>query len=284
MISNSVPQEAVAIYNHALELSNKGDLARALDEYQKALEVHPKFVAAYNNIGEIHARMGDRARAIDNYKEALKISKHFRVLLNLGVEYFNARDFKNALKFFKESLSKSPNFLEVNFYSGLVYHKQDDFKKAEKHFLEVVKVDQKHLKANYLLSYIYYEWKEYKKTLKCLDTIKDIADDKTFLNKYYGFCYYYLGKYQLAVDHLTVALESRPEYKKFKKYLASLTYEKKVNEVGDVDKAIKEMEGKMMNQEPEITELTRLSMLYIFKGENKKAEKLIQSYKKKIAS
>lgn len=283
MITNAVPREAVLIYNSALELSSKGDLETALKEYQRAISVYPKFVAAYNNIGEIFTRMGDSEKAISSYLEALKIDKHYRVLLNLGVEHFNRKNYSQALKYFTESLSQEPLFIEGNFYTGLIYYNQDDFKKSEKYFLKVLKVDIGHLKANYLLARIYYERKEYQKTIECLNRIKDISEDKSFINRFYGFCYFYLGQYDESIKYLTYALEARPEYAKFKKYLEKLTYENKMKEIGNLEETIKELEDEIANREPGVIDLTKLSMLYIFKGEYKKAEKLIQSYKKKLA-
>ena len=53
MITSSVPRDVVVIYNHALELSNRGDYDSALGEYRRAINAYPDFVAAYNDIGEI---------------------------------------------------------------------------------------------------------------------------------------------------------------------------------------------------------------------------------------
>jgi tetratricopeptide (TPR) repeat protein len=283
MIPNSVPRDAVVIYNRALELSNQGYLDEAINEYRRAIDRHPDFVAAYNNIGEIYARQGDAEAAITSYLDALKIDQHYRVLLNLGVEHYNRKNYAQALKYFTESVKREPRFLEGNYYLGLVHYSQDNYKKAEKFLLEVVAVDQRHLKANYLLSHIYYEWKQYRTAIECLDRIKDLAEDKSFINRYYGFCYFYLGLYDHAVKYLTDALECRPEYARFRKYLEKLTYENKMKEIGDLEEAITELEGDMAAREPQVIDLTKLSMLYIFKGEYKKAEKLIQSYKKKLA-
>jgi tetratricopeptide (TPR) repeat protein len=284
MYSSSVPKEAITVYNNALELSNRGDINKAMNEYRKALEIFPTFVEAYNNMGELYSRMGNKNEAISSYMEALKIDRSYRVLLNLGVEHYNNRNYESALTFFIESLSLNPDFLEGNFYTGMVYYNFKNYLEAEKYFRAVVKSDKKHLKANYLLAYIYYEFKDYKNTLKCLDNIKNIADDKLFLNRYYGFCYYHLKMYDKAVQFLTTALESSPEYEKFKEYLTGLTYENKVKEIGDIDKAIRELEQKLMKKKPDILEATRLSMLYIFQGRNNEAEKLLVSVKKKIAS
>jgi tetratricopeptide (TPR) repeat protein len=283
MITSSVPRDIVIIYNHALELSNQGNTDEALGEYRRAISVYPDFVAAYNNIGEIYARKGDSEKAISSYLEALKIDKHHRVLLNLGVEHFNRKNYENALKYFTESIAREPQFLEGNFYAGLVHYTQQSYKKAEKYLESVVNIDPRHVKANYLLSHIYYEWKQYRKTIECLDRIKDLIDDKSFLNRYYGFCYFYMGKYDNAVQYLTEALECRPEYDRFKKYLKKMTFENKIKEIGDLENAIRELEADIAGRDPKVIDLTKLSMLYIFKGEYKKAEKLIQTHKKKLA-
>ncbi|PKL39731.1 MAG: hypothetical protein CVV44_05785 [Spirochaetae bacterium HGW-Spirochaetae-1] len=284
MNSISVPTEAVTIYNNALELSTRGDLATALAEYRRAIDIYPGFVEAYNNIGEIHSGMGNSDLAVSAYLQALTIEKHYRVLLNIGVEYYNSGRPEKALQYFLDSLTMKPDFLEGNYYAGLIFYDDKKYKEAETYLGRVINIDMKHMKANYILSYIYYEWKQYEKVLACLDNIKDTADDKSFIKKYYGFCCYYLGRFTEAVDYLTEALESQPRYAKFKTYLQNLTYESKVKEVGDVEKAIKELEKNMLGERPAVSEISRLSMLYIFKGQNKKAEKLLMNYKAKIAS
>lgn len=283
MINSSVPREAVLIYNRALELSNRGENERALEEYRRAIAAYPNFVAAHNNIGEIYSRMGDVEKAVASYLEALKIEKHHRVLLNLGVEYYNRGDRDKALTCFSQSLKDNPDFLEGHFYSGLIHYDKNDYKKAEKHLLKVTAIDERHVKANYLLSHIYYEWKEYAKAMACLDRIRDLAEDKSFIHRYYGFCCFFLGRYDDAVRHLTEALECKPQYARFKKYLEQLTFENKIREIGDVEEAIRELEAEIADRDPHVIDLTKLGMLYIFKGEYKKAERLLLSYKKKLA-
>jgi len=281
MINVAVPTEVVAIYNRALALSTKGDLDSAITEYRKAIKMFPSFIEAYNNIGEIYSRMGNRDLAISSYKEALNIDRNYRVLLNLGVEYYNNNDPKTAIKYFSESLLLKNDFLEGNFYSGMAFFNMQDYANAEKYFSIVVKLDSRHLKTNYLLAFIYYEWKKYNHTLQCLDRIRDLADDKVFLNKYYGFCYYHLGRFDEALQFLNTALKLNPNYDKYKDYLKGLTYESKMKEIGDLDKKIQEMERTIMKDKPSLSEYTHLSMLYIFKGDYKKAENLLMKVKRK---
>jgi tetratricopeptide (TPR) repeat protein len=274
---SSVPSEAVSVYNNALNLSNSGEYAGAIGEYNKAISIHPKFIEAYNNMGEIYSKIGDADRAISSYLQALSIDRNYRVLLNLGVEYFNKGQMTNALAHFSESVKNNDDFLEGHFYTGLAYFNIKDYANSEKHFRKVVSFDKGHYRANFLLSYIYYEKKEYRKVIECLDRISGKEEDKSLISRYYGFCHFHLGNYKEAVNYLTVALESNPAYAKFHSYLKSVSVESKLAEIGDIDKAIRELEAKMQKDTPTLSELSRLSMLYVFKGEYRKAEVLLSS-------
>lgn len=279
MNTNAMPAEAVAIYNRALEQTNRGDLPTAITEYQKAIKMYPYFIEAYNNMGEIYSLMGKTELAINTYNRALDIDKNYKVLLNLGVEYYNSGNYNSALTYFLESLKIKPDFHEGNYYTGLSFYNLKKYKKAETYLNAVVKKDRKHIKANYMLSYIYYEQKEYQKVIECLDAVWDIADDKNFINKYYGFCCYHIGRFDDAVKYLKDAISAHPDFEKFRSYLENLTYENRVKEIGDIDAAIRSLEAVMMDNAHNLKDITRLSMLYVFKGENKKAEDILTGYR-----
>lgn len=284
MNSNSVPTEAISIYNRALERTNRGDLPTALAEYQKAIKMYPYFIEAYNNMGELYSLMGNSDMAISTYTRALGIEKNYKILLNLGVEYYNSGNYERALTYFLDSLSGRPDYQEGNYYAGLTYYNMRDYHKAETFLLKVISADRMHLKANYMLSHIYYEWKDYKRVIDHLDAIWTIADNKEFINKYYGFCCFHLGRYDEAVKYLKEAIHQHPEYEKFRGYLENMTYESKMKEIGDLDRAIAELEKLMMSSSPNLKDVTRLSMLYVFKGENRKAEEVVVNYKNMVYS
>ncbi len=284
MKTRSIPTEAVAIYNQALDLANKKDYTAAINKYRQAIEIHPSFIEAYNNIGEIYSGMGDSIKAMGCYAEGLKIKRNHKILLNIGVEFYKREEYSEALRHFLDSLCEDRNYIEGNLYTALTYYNMNDLKSAEGYFMEVIRYDRFHLKSNYLLSTIYYDWKEYDKALACLDNIKDTYEDKAFIEKYYGFCCYFTGRYPEAVKHLTAALESRPGYEKFKDFLESLTYENRVKEIKNIDGEIKKLEQKILDDFTGIKDYTKLSMLYIFQGKNSKAEKLLLKAKEKMAS
>ena len=51
----------------------RGDLGAALDDYNAALRLDPKFALAYNNRAVLYRKMGERAKALADYEAALKL-------------------------------------------------------------------------------------------------------------------------------------------------------------------------------------------------------------------
>ena len=286
MKTSSVPNDAVNAYNSACELAARGNLSGAIEEYRHAIKIYPEFVKARSNIGELYSQLGDSSRAIAAYQDALNFSREYDLLFKIGFEHYKAGRSGDAFYYFSESIKEYPDFRDANYYAGLILYKDKKYTEAEVCLSKVLKSDPSNFKVNYMLSYVYYEDKQYYKVIECLDRMKDgPVDDNVFLCKYYGFCYYHTGDYKTAVDYLSTVLEAQPEYERFKDYLSSLSYENKVQEIGDLDSAIKHLEEKMMEESNRsIAEASELSMLYIFKGESKKAEDMLLEYKGKAAS
>ena len=87
MKSQSVPAEAITIYNKALEKTNRGDFSNAISEYQRAIKMYPYFIEAYNNMGEIYSIIGERDLAITAYSRALDIEKNDILQKKVGLQY-----------------------------------------------------------------------------------------------------------------------------------------------------------------------------------------------------
>lgn len=65
----------LAYNNLGYYLSNKGEPARAMEFYRKAIEIKPTYEDAHNNLGYCLAGLGKTAEAIEEYKKALGINR-----------------------------------------------------------------------------------------------------------------------------------------------------------------------------------------------------------------
>ena len=99
MTDNSLPIN----WYSGVAFFNMGNLAGAETEFRKALEVHPNNILVLNNIAGVFSRMGEREKAINYYNKALTISPRFEdARLNLVITCYNAGMIEEAKVIFNK--------------------------------------------------------------------------------------------------------------------------------------------------------------------------------------
>lgn len=97
--SEAVPAEARERYAKALEASAAGDHKRAVKELKAALEIHPRFPLALNELGAQHMRLGQLDEADDAFDSAVKLSPDEPVLrINYGILLVRRKRYAEAEK------------------------------------------------------------------------------------------------------------------------------------------------------------------------------------------
>lgn len=97
----TVPQtsrpEAQAHYSKGLESQQEGDIADAMCEYLKALDIDPHFAVAHLRLGIILGNQGDTKKAIEEYQAAIRIRPDMaQAHANLAVAYYSQGDAADA--------------------------------------------------------------------------------------------------------------------------------------------------------------------------------------------
>jgi Tfp pilus assembly protein PilF len=68
----------------------RGNLEAALQDYDKAVSIDPRFAVALANRGDVYAKKGEKDRAIADYRAALAIEPGNSVALS-GLQKLGAR-------------------------------------------------------------------------------------------------------------------------------------------------------------------------------------------------
>ncbi len=68
------PSDSFARYGLAMAYANAGDAAQAVREYQKLLEVNPKYVAAYYHGGQTLEKLGKPDEAREMYRRGVAVA------------------------------------------------------------------------------------------------------------------------------------------------------------------------------------------------------------------
>jgi tetratricopeptide (TPR) repeat protein len=73
----SVPEKARKELERGDKSAAHGDWEFALTHFQKAIEIHPQYARAYNNMGVVRMRSGDTARGREAFEKAISINDRY---------------------------------------------------------------------------------------------------------------------------------------------------------------------------------------------------------------
>jgi tetratricopeptide (TPR) repeat protein len=101
---------------------NIGEFQRAIEDLARAIEINPNNVLAYRYLGSTYFLNRNYVRALKNFKEAEKLERGnelTQLYSDIGQLYTSIGEFKDAEKYYKESIRLQPNFIEG--YRNLIW-------------------------------------------------------------------------------------------------------------------------------------------------------------------
>src|ERR1044071_6182775 len=106
---------ALAYSNRGVEWRAKGELTRAIADYDEAIKADPQQSAAYNNRGIAYAAASDYDKAIADYDEAIKLKPDYASALNnRGLAYFNKGQHQRAIADYDQAIKLEPDAVRLN--------------------------------------------------------------------------------------------------------------------------------------------------------------------------
>jgi Tfp pilus assembly protein PilF len=165
-----------AIYYNQLGYikSDQGDYHKAIEYYEKALEIrqeilppyHPSLAISYNNIGFVYKNMREYSTALSFYEKAREIQEktlspnHPDLATsynNIGGVYDNNGECSKALSFYEKALQIRENILPPNHpdfaqsYNNIagVYYSMREYSKALSYYEHALKTFQSSLPSNH---------------------------------------------------------------------------------------------------------------------------------------
>jgi len=114
-----VPDNARALYEKALTLSQSNDTAKAIDNLNAAISIYPNFPLALNELGVQYLKLGDASRAVEPLRSATKLRPEaFSPNLNLGIALLETHQFAEAEVQLRQAL-KISSTPAAHMYLGL---------------------------------------------------------------------------------------------------------------------------------------------------------------------
>lgn len=103
---------------------DRGELARAIADYNEAIRLDPGNATAFENRGTAFLRNGNHDRAIEDYNEAIRLDPNFALAYaDRGAAYYFKKDYERAIKDYDEAIRLDPKRSGTFSNRGAAYKK-----------------------------------------------------------------------------------------------------------------------------------------------------------------
>ncbi len=161
------PRNPRAWYELGAVEREEGNFLKAVEYFEKAVELDGKFVEAYQGLGSCCSKLGDLDRAIAAFKKAIELNESYPTpYFSLGVVYSRLGRLNDARDAIEEGLKRNPHDFNAMTNLGAIYEQGGHPEIGVKILQEVVRMDNANARAFYNLGV----------TLEKLSRAKEAAD------------------------------------------------------------------------------------------------------------
>lgn len=143
------PQNADAYLLFGLNFKEKKDTIRAINSFQKAVELNPDLMDGWINLGQLHAGLGNKIAA-QYFNTAITIAPKNVDALHAKAQYLqDNNDLNGAIEWYKKINAVDPQYEEAYYNTGLLYLDLDSIPQAYQAFDVAIKVNPVFVQAYY---------------------------------------------------------------------------------------------------------------------------------------
>jgi tetratricopeptide (TPR) repeat protein len=124
-------ESAEAYYNRGLTYGKKGQYDRAISDFNKAIELNPKYAMAFNDRGVAYFYKGQCDKAISDYNKAIEIDpEYYKAYSNRGNAYLYKGQINQAIPDYNKAIELNPGYALAYNNRGNVYLNKGQFDQA----------------------------------------------------------------------------------------------------------------------------------------------------------
>ena len=143
------PNDPIARNHLGKELMDRGDIDKAIEEFQCVLRLKPDFAMNRNHLGVAYGKKGWTQKAIEQIQIALKIAPGFaEAHNNLGVIFGNVDQVDKAIEQFRTAIQLDPDFEEAYRNLGVAYSNKGQTDKAIKYLQAALRLNPEDAEAH----------------------------------------------------------------------------------------------------------------------------------------
>ncbi|HYV91478.1 MAG TPA: tetratricopeptide repeat protein [Chitinophagales bacterium] len=187
----------------------------ALEEFQKAIDLHPTYEESYVGMGEAYAYKKDFAGAINWFKKTIESKPKFAAgYNNLGNTYFKMQQYDSAILYLQKAIAINPSYVDAYNNIGSSYFSKGNYQDAINSFKKAIEISPQFVAAYKNLGSAYGMMKQYDESILYFHKALDITPNDASINYFLGLSYQFKGDMEHANLYLNKAYELDPKLKK----------------------------------------------------------------------
>ena len=112
--NHDIHESAYTAFYRGLTYQNTGKYDKAIEQYDKSIELNPNYANAYNNRGTAKNSLGQHVEAIADYDEVIRLNPdHALAYTNRGVAKDSLREHKDAITDYNQAIRLKPDYAEA---------------------------------------------------------------------------------------------------------------------------------------------------------------------------
>lgn len=129
----------------------RNELNKAIEEFQKAIELKPNYASAYHNLANIYWRKGEREKAVTTYQKGIEIDPNlWQSHQNLAAIFFELKRFDLSEEHLKKAIEINPQETSLYLNLSVVYSQTERKEKAKELIQKVLEIEPENQKAKEL--------------------------------------------------------------------------------------------------------------------------------------
>ena len=189
----------------------RGDVAKATNYYEKALEFDPNFYLAYFQLGVLQKKQGQSKKAIESLQKVIEIKPdHDKTWFTLGTAYEADGNNQEAIIHYNKAIEINPGYTKAYGNLGKLYTDIGNFSEAEDKLKTVVQIDPEYADGFMRLGILYLDQEKFLEAIENLNYATKL--DKKDFNKFFNLASAYNNIKEW--DKATVAAQACIDIKK----------------------------------------------------------------------
>ena len=137
------PKYVYAYHNRGVAKGGLGDHKGAISDYSHAIELDEEFFYAYYNRGNAKYALEDYEGAVSDYIRAIELNEEFfYAYYNRGIAKDNLGDYEGAILDFGRTIELNSKYAHAYYGRGLVKGRLGNYKEATSDFEQVIELDK----------------------------------------------------------------------------------------------------------------------------------------------